>query len=1109
MMPFVRDALEHRRRFAGRVSLRCTGAAFVLRGVARAARGSDKAGRPRRAWSSIAVHAALLLAVAGVLRHAFHLELLSAGLHWDGAGPQAAVAFLWLLGGFGTTPTEGRRLWVPWRRDPRGRRIMLASAAVMAVVILAVGALIYRMLDAEVRRHAETHLVSTARTHALAGEGVISDALTLTRTNAQRTRMRELLARIAEGASLSGAEQGYLASIVRDLVASSETIEWAVLLDSAGNVVAADGGARVSGGEADVAGADEVEIRDAQWSGDEFLVETYAPLRWGSRRVGSLVFGLSLPAMVETVVDSSGLGATGEIVIGRSAGDSIEFVLPTGPGKAVPDPVPWDGETAEPMRRALMGESGLIDAMDYRGVEVAAAYLPLRGTGWGLVAKMDKVELLAPARRAAVVVLAATLVAAVVGVSLLWLVVGPLVGRLAMSERFVRTVVDSAPLGLFTSKGGDFTFVNRFACDLLGRGPEGLLGDGWVETIHPEDRERVERAAREAVAGGGVFREEFRVVDSTGRRRWVSAMGVPVRDESGRIVHYQGFVLDVHERRKAEESLRIRERQQAAVARLGMRALGSDLAALMDEAVALTASVLGADRCEILELLPEGESFLLRAGVGWREGSVGHATVGAGGESQAGYTLLSNEPVIVEDLHAEARFSGADLHLDHGVVSGMSVVIPGGQRPFGVLGVHSTRRRIFTADDVNFLQAVANLLAAAIERREAEAQRRMLREQLLRAQRLETVGRLAGGIAHDFNNLLTVVMGNSELLLEAVPEGEENHERVREIWDASQRAASLTRQLLAFSRKQILDMRVLDLNEVIAGVANMLIRLIGEDIRLEVIVEPGLWRTRADPGQIEQIIANLVINARDAMPTGGKLTIETSNVELDASYASTHVGVAPGRYVLMAISDSGAGMTDEVKERIFEPFFTTKGERGTGLGLSTVYGIVKQHGGNIWVYSEVDTGTTIKVYLPATDEPAGPVEKAGVVEGVPRGNETILVVEDDEAVRAMTCRALERQGYTVLAAGGAREALQIADAHAAEIALLVTDVVMPDVTGAELAKLMSERRPGMKVLYVSGYADNSIVNHGILEEGVQFLQKPFSPESLARKVRSVLDAAAG
>ena len=380
---------------------------------------------------------------------------------------------------------------------------------------------------------------------------------------------------------------------------------------------------------------------------------------------------------------------------------------------------------------------------------------------------------------------------------------------------------------------------------------------------------------------------------------------------------------------------------------------------------------------------------------------------------------------------------------------------------------------------------------------------RQLEAQLAQAQKMEAIGRLAGGVAHDFNNLLTVILSYSDLLLEEIPKDSPHGEDIGQIRKAAQGASELTRQLLAFSRQQVLEPKVVDLNAAVTGIERLLGRVLREDIRLRCTLAADTGTVRVDPGQLEQVIMNLAVNARDAMPKGGQLTVETANVDLDATYMEAHPLAAPGRYVMLAVTDTGTGMDAATQARIFEPFFTTKEVgKGTGLGLATVHGIVQQSGGFIWVYSEPNHGTCFKIYLPRVDEAVSDVATAAA--RILRGTETVLVVEDVEAVRAVTRRMLERYGYKVLDAADGEAAVRLA-ATAGHIHLLLTDVVMPNVSGRDLAALFAKTYPDTKVVFMSGYTDDAIVRHGILEEGIAYLQKPFTPESLVSKVRAVLD----
>ena len=389
--------------------------------------------------------------------------------------------------------------------------------------------------------------------------------------------------------------------------------------------------------------------------------------------------------------------------------------------------------------------------------------------------------------------------------------------------------------------------------------------------------------------------------------------------------------------------------------------------------------------------------------------------------------------------------------------------------------------------------------------RDVTEQRRLQRE-LVQAQKMEAVGRLAGGIAHDFNNLLTAILGSAELALEMLPAGAPEREEVDEVRKAALRAADLTRQLLAFSRQQVIVPKVLNPNDVVGGMDKMLRRLLGEDVELRAALASDLGAVKVDPSQLEQVVLNLAVNARDAMPDGGTLTIETQNIELDQRYVQGHLSAEPGPYVMLAVSDTGVGMDAGTQARIFEPFFTTKEKgRGTGLGLATVYGIVKQSGGWIWVYSEPGHGTTFKVYFPRVAAVAAPATASVAPPTSVRGSETILVVEDDETIRNLVLKVLKGNGYTVLAAANGDEAERVAGQHHGRIHLLITDVVLPGLSGPEVARRLIATRTDTRALYLSGYTNDAVLRRGVLEAGVAFLQKPFTPGVLGRKVREVLD----
>jgi len=479
------------------------------------------------------------------------------------------------------------------------------------------------------------------------------------------------------------------------------------------------------------------------------------------------------------------------------------------------------------------------------------------------------------------------------------------------------------------------------------------------------------------------------------------------------------------------------------------------------------------------------------------------------GESLAGRVAVGGEPLLVADLANDLRVTATHREScsRRGYRAMLAVPVKVGERVVGVLTILSRRQEGFCAEDLIIATAFAAQAAVALENSRLYHETQRAYEELAQAGKMEAIGHLAGGVAHDFNNLLMVIMGRTEMLMKDLGDADPRRSTAQVIEQTALRAADLTRQLLAFSRKQVLNPMVLDLNAVVSKMGEMLRRLIGEDITLITVKGSSLGHVKADPGQIEQIIMNLAVNARDAMPEGGRLTLETANIELDAAYARKHVGARPGAHVMLALSDTGTGMDAQTQARVFEPFFTTKGPRkGTGLGLAMVYGIVKQSGGNIWVYSEPGQGTTFKIYLPRIEDPAD-AGQGGVALAAPaHGMETILLVEDEDAVRDLARDILAGCGYTVLEAPHGAEALRISEQHAGKIDLMLTDVVMPEMNGRELAERLAAQRPETKVLYMSGYTDHAVVHHGVLAPQTAFLQKPFTEAVLTHKLREILDA---
>jgi PAS domain S-box-containing protein len=609
-------------------------------------------------------------------------------------------------------------------------------------------------------------------------------------------------------------------------------------------------------------------------------------------------------------------------------------------------------------------------------------------------------------------------------------------------------------------------FIGADVKRMTGYAPEEFLSGAakWKELIHPGDIDFVKQAFRKAVHGKRqVLRVEYRVLHKDGGFRWLADRRQLVYDAEGNFAYVDGLLLDIMERKRFEEELR------ATYGKLQ--------------------AVIEASPVAIAALDPEGNVTMWNPAAermtGWNE------------KEAIGMRL----PIVPEGKIQEFK-ELLNRALGGEPLSGVEVRR---QRKDGSpidLSIWTSSLRDHKGEVVGVMAVLADIT----ERKQMEEALRKSEEQLLQSQKMEAIGLLAGGVAHDFNNLLTAIRGYSDLLLHRLDGRSEMRREVEEIRKAGERAASLTRQLLAFSRKQVLQPKVLDLNAVVAGMDNMLQRLIGEDIDLVAVLRPGLWNVLADPGQLEQVIMNLVVNARDAMPRGGKVTIETANVELDDSYVRQHAAVSPGPYVMLAISDTGKGMDEETKNRLFEPFYTTKEKgKGTGLGLSTVYGIVKQSGGYIWAYSDIGKGTAFKVYFPRFGGADAETGKEGASVSSPQGRETVLVVEDEEAVLALIRDILEGSGYTVLTASDGEEAQTVGRGHGAPIHLIVTDVVMPKMGGREAAESLAPHLPGVKVLYMSGYTNEAIVRHGVLDPGIPFLEKPFTPDALLRKVRRALD----
>ncbi len=611
--------------------------------------------------------------------------------------------------------------------------------------------------------------------------------------------------------------------------------------------------------------------------------------------------------------------------------------------------------------------------------------------------------------------------------------------------------------------------INKRGCDLLGWSPRDILGRDWLAiAVEPAARSAVKFAFQTALEGQNAYHDND-VLTRSGERRHIAWHTTVRRDDQGTAVGVVCSGIDITERNRAEEALRISEERYRQVSFV-MSDIVYSCSSLQDGSVAIdwiggaVERITGYGIEEIKSMRTWSELVLDEDRTNFRE------------------RVETLKPGTSAACEVRFRHKDGTIHwISSSAACVLSPTNPHAPRIYGALV------------DIN-------------DRKRAEGEHKQLQDQLHQAMKMEAVGRLAGGIAHDFNNLLTGITGHVSLALLDLDPQNPLTETLNDVNAAAMRAAGLTTQLLAFSRKQLIQPKVINLNDTITGLHRMLVRLIGEDITLKTLPATNLGAVEVDPGQMEQVLVNLVVNARDAMPDGGTLIIETANVKLDEDYCARHAETRPGAFVMMAVSDTGCGMTDEVKKHVFEPFFTTKPTgRGTGLGLATIYGAIKQAGGSVDIYSELGRGTSVKVYLPRVEQP--PV---GQVLGthspqLPKGKETVLLVEDEEIVRHTTMRFLKRLGYQVIVAANGAEALEIALGIDAPIDLLLTDVVMPGMNGRQLAERLTPTRPNMKVLYTSGYTEDAIAHHGVIDEGLHFVGKPCPPQKLAQTIRSLLD----
>ncbi len=780
-------------------------------------------------------------------------------------------------------------------------------------------------------------------------------------------------------------------------------------------------------------------------------------------------------------------GKTGEIIRARREGDSIVVVRRSGGNGALQTvSIAFESPFAEPTKRALAGESGTLIGHDYRGEKVLAAYRPVSATDSALVAKIDLSEIRAPFVNAVLLAVVVGTIILLLGALIFLAIGGSILDRLEIySFGFRRETEERKRVEVEQ---------NRLLRSADRRAKELECMYGLAESIRT--RETIEQILCDVVAlippacghpAAARVRIRFENSEFASRpfeeTRWKVSSPLVVDDE--RIGSVDLFYLE-KQADCGDELFLSRERE------------------LVDRVAGALSEAIESERAR--EALGRSEARLTSLYEAMIEGVCIHEIVTNGDGTAIDYRILDVNPAF-------ERITGIPREKAIGALA--SRLYGSGEAPYLETYARVAETGVATSFDTVFDPMKKSFRVSAFSLGfgrfatvfEDTTDHENLQAQLRQAQRMEAVGRLAGGVAHDFNNMLGVILGHAEIALAQLRPVDPLYGDLLEIRKAAESSANLTRQLLAFARRQTIAPKVLDLNETVEGMLKMLRRLIGENVALVWIPGAEIRPVRLDPSQIDQVLANLCVNARDAIEDVGMITIETANVTFDSVYCDGHAGAVPGDYVMLAVSDDGIGMNKETLDRLFEPFFTTKkGDIGTGLGLATVYGIVKQNGGLINVYSEPGNGTTVKIYLPRHGDDAPGEEENGSGVNTEKGRETILLVEDELPVLKMTTMMLELQGYTVLAASGPAEAVRLAEECGRRIDLLITDVIMPEMNGKELAEKLAPLHPEMKQLFMSGYTANVIAHRGVLDEGVDFIEKPFTTQRLIASVQTALDA---
>ncbi len=962
------------------------------------------------------------------------------------------------------------------------KELFLFFSSALFLLLTGVSLAVYFTLFDQLKKGENESITHLAQIRSMAITEWCHRAKDLARQITSRTRIRQELEKYNEGQIDLKSLAGFIKPKLEDAMNLSDEIVGIIRLDRKGQVVVTCGyGSDLLLKRNEILGfvSKDVELSEPIQVGKHSLILVSAPIinRAGKRQGTDLVI-IDLNRLEKIVSNSEDIGKTKHIFVGYPSKSDISrlFSIRKNP-KDFSRKTQGYHAVRNSVLNAINGEKGLKSISD-----TVIAYQPIEGCNWGLAIYQRRLELYSAIYKKMAYIAGISLAVYFLILLAFWFLLEPLAGRILLRndelEKRIREktavleneIAERKKAGIEKEAAqriagmGDFTWEVETGKTSWSKGMYDLLGYDKSEEIdfakvnaeihHPDDPDKITNWLNECLESGKSHfpPNEYRLIRKDGRILNVRT-NVSVKYKDGKPFEMIGTCIDFTEQKRQQAE---RERLMMAIEQAA-------------ETIVITDT----------------------------EGSIRYANPAF--ERITGYTreeaIGRNPRVLKSGEHDDAFYRE------------MWGTLTRGETWTGRLVNKKKDGALYTEEAVispvrDEMGRTVNYVAVKRDISHEVA----LDAQLRQAQKMEAVGRLAGGVAHDFNNMLSVILGHAEMVLEEMIPDQPFHTDLEEIKKAAERSADLTRQLLAFARKQTVAPKVIDLNKVVAGMTRMLERLIGEDIEMAWLPGRNLWSVKIDPSQIDQIMANLCVNARDAIAGVGKVTIETDNTTFDEAYCADHIGFTPGEYAMLAVSDSGCGMDAEVLDEIFEPFFTTKGQgKGTGLGLATVYGVVKQNNGFINVYSESGQGTTFKIYLPRHRVKADPLPEKGTEKQVERGHETILLVEDEPAILRMTSMMLEREGYTVVGAGTPGEAIRLANEHAGTIHLLMTDVVMPEMNGRDLARNFLSLYPGAKCLFMSGYTANVIAHQGVLDEGVNFIQKPFSKGDLAAKVREALE----